>query len=429
MNKSSVFNTFEEQTGVSASGLKKSIGIGLIVVLSIIGFSMLGSVIESVDANEICVIQDPLDGELHWYTSAGYKGQWFGKVTKYPKRNIYRFNAIYEEADGKRVISQDHRLKIGFNDGGGGMVDGSIQYDMPLDSKNLSELHSKFGSAEAIQAQLVETVVKKSIYMTGPLMSSRESFAEKKNDLIHYVEDQIANGVYKTRRREERVKDTLTGTDKTLLVSEIVIGSNSLPERQETGQLTVFGIKPFNFSISELGYDTVVLDQIKKQQEITMAVQTSIAKAREAEQNAITVGKEGEASAAKARWEQEVVKAREVTAAEQRKAVALLDVQTADARKREQTLIGEGEGARRRAAMIADGALDKKLDAYVKVQQVYADAIKNYQGQWVPSVIMGQGGGGQQANAATSLLELMGVKAARDLGLDMNIPKNAGNSK
>lgn len=408
--------------------IKKILAIAISAVILVAALPLLWMIVENVDANEICVIQDPLDGDLHWYTTPGYKAQWFGKVTKYPKRNIFKFSATYQDSDGGRILIQDHRIKIGFNDGGGGKVDGSIQYDMPMDAKNLSELHSKFNSPEAIQSQLIETVVKKSIYLTGPMMSSRESYAEKKSDLIQHVEDQVTNGIYKTRRREERIIDAITGTEKTLLVSEIVIGTNGLPERQESGQLTVFGIKPFNFSISELDYDDVVIEQIKQQQQITMAVQTSIAKAREAEQNAITVGKEGEAAAAKAKWEQEVVKAREVTAAEQRKAVALLDVQTADARKREQTLIGEGEGARRRAVMVADGALEKKLDAYVKVQQMYSDAIKNYQGQWVPSVIMGQGSG-QQANAATNLLELMGVKAARELGLDMTIPRNTGNTK
>ena len=427
MRDTSVFGKLEEE-GAPVGAIKKGLGIVVIAVVAIIGFFLLGSIVESVDANEICVIQDPLDGELHWYTSAGYKPQWFGKVTKYPKRNIYRFGATYEESSGKRVIKEDHRLKIGFNDGGGGMVDGSIQYDMPVDPKNLSELHSKFGSAESIQAQLVETVVKKSIYMTGPLMSSRESFAEKKNDLIHFVEDQIANGVYKTRRREERVKDTLTGTDKTLLVSEIVMGNNGLPERQENGQLIAFGIKPFNFSISELGYDSAVLDQIKKQQEITMAVQTSIAKAREAEQNAITVGKEGEASAAKAKWEQEVEKAREVTAAQQRKEVAKLDAEAAALTKQKEILLGEGEGARKRAVMVADGALEKKLEAYIKVNQMYAEAIKGYSGQWVPSVVMGGQGSGS-ANGATSLMDMMAIKAARDLSLDMSMPRGNSNGK
>jgi hypothetical protein len=253
------------------------------------------------------------------------------------------------------------------------------------------------------------------------MMSSRESYAEKKSDLIHYVEDQVTNGIYKTRRREERVKDSITGVDKTLLVSEIVVGNNGVPERQETGQLTAFGIKPFNFSISELDYDAIVLEQIKQQQQITMAVQTSIAKAREAEQNAITVSKEGEALAAKAKWEQEVIKAREVTAAQQRKEVAKLDAESAALGKEKLILEGQGEATKRQLIMAADGALDKKLATFIETQKVWAEAFSKHPHPLVPSVMMGTGAGSAGgANAATNFMDMLMVKAAKDLAVNPN---------
>jgi hypothetical protein len=61
--------------------------------------------------------------------------------------------------------------------------------------------------------------------------------------------------------------------------------------------------------------------------------------------------------------------------------------------KRAETLRGEGEPARRRLVMEADGALEKKLQAYTEVSKLYASAIKDYQGNWVPSVVMGVGMG------------------------------------
>ncbi|MCH8308457.1 MAG: transcription termination/antitermination protein NusG [Proteobacteria bacterium] len=38
--------------------------------------------------------------------------------------------------------------------------------------------------------------------MTGPLLSSTESFAERRTDLIFWVEDQVNNGTYQTRTEE-----------------------------------------------------------------------------------------------------------------------------------------------------------------------------------------------------------------------------------
>ena len=76
--------------------------------------------------------------------------------------------------------------------------------------------------------------------------------------------------------------------------------------------------------------------------------------------------------------------------------------------------------------MEADGALDKKLEAYVAVNKGYADAIKTAApGAWTPQVSMGGSGNGNGANNAMQLVELMTAKAATDLGLDRTVTKGA----
>ena len=372
----------------------------------VIGFVVLIAcfkIFENLDANKIMVIQSPFSGKLTWHTSAGTKWQGFGKVTKYPRRAIFEF-----------------KTSVRFNDGGHGTMIGSVQYEYPLTPVHLTAIHSKFSNDAAVESQLITTVVNKAVYMTGPLMSSKESYAEKRNYLISYVEDQIQNGVYKTIQSEKKQADPMTGVEKMVTVVDIQ-QKNGLPERQEEAALKEFGIRTFNFSISELPYDQAVEAQIKSQQQITMDVQTSIASAKKAEQNAITVEKEGQALAAKARWEQEVIKARAVTESQQKLEVARLDAQAAEQKKREQILLGEGEAERKKLVMAADGALEKKLDAYVKVNELYADAIKGYQGAWVPSIVMG--GDGKAASGANDLIELLKVKTARDLSLDVGVPK------
>jgi hypothetical protein len=69
---------------------------------------------------------------------------------------------------------------------------------MPFDEQNLTGLHVRYGSHEAIAQQLIRTVVEKAVYMTGPLMSSKESYAEKRNELLRLMEDQVQRGVYRT---------------------------------------------------------------------------------------------------------------------------------------------------------------------------------------------------------------------------------------
>lgn len=403
---------------------RKGFGLGLFAITAIVIISVSGNLFENVDADEIVVIQAPVSGELNWFTQAGVQWQGFGRVTRYKKRSIYDFNQGGKDSAGKCA----NGIEVRFNDGGHGTMCGSVQYDMPMDAKSLTTLHTRFGSQEAIQRQLVETITGKSVYLSGPLMSSRESYAEKRNDLIHAVEDQIQNGVYRTLQEEVRVKDALTGQDKTVTHVKIVM-RDGVPERQEPPVLTENGIKASNFTINRLPYDPAVEKQIQDQQKIAMDVQTAIANAKKAEQDTITVSERGKADAAKAKWEQEVIKAKEVTAAEQRKAVADFDVQTAAQRKKESILLGEGEAERRKLVMSADGALDKKLEAWVKVNEVYANAFKDFKGSMVPSVTMGTSGANTALSNAQGLVELLTAKTAKDIALDLSLPSGAQTSK
>lgn len=374
---------------------------GLVLTLVLLVFTVFfaGRLFESVDASEIVVIQDPMDGELHWYTTPGLKWQNFGTATSYPKRSKFE-------------TEQTAR----FNDGGHGtMKELSIQWEMPLDAAHLTELHTKFGSPEAIEKSLIAPVVVKSVYMTGPLMSSKESYAEKRNYLISYVEDQIAHGVYMTTQQEQRIEDPLTKQEKTVVVVNIV-QKNGVPARQEESPLDRFGIRTSNFSFKTLEYDAQVEAQIQGQQKITMDVQTAIAESRKAEQRKLTVEAQGAADAAAAKWTQEVEKAKQVTAAQQRLEVAKLETAAADQYKQAALLKAEGDAGYRKKMMDADNALAQRLDAAIKINQAYADAIKGYQGNITPQVVMGGGKGEGGGGSIADLISLLVAQTAQQVG-------------
>jgi len=397
-----------------------AIGAVTVVVL-IICLMGLSNLVVHLDAKDVMIIQYP-NGTLRVCSQPGYYTQWFGTVTKYKKRSQFWFSSMNDQ--GK---TEDQSIAVRFNDGGHAHVSGSIAWEMPTADRAAIRLHTLYGSQSAIEQQLVRTVVEKSVYMTGPLMSSKESYAERRNDLISLIDDQIVHGVYKTEVLQEKQKDPITGQDKTVSIVKLVHDSNGLYARQDISPLEEFSIKTFNLAINEVKYDPTVEAQIKQQQDMIMQVQTSIAEAKRAEQTALTAAKNGEAEAAKAKWDQEVIKARLVTEAEARKAVAALDVQTADLRKKEMELQGEGEGAKRRAIMNADGALEMKLQTYRAVMHDAFDAMKGYQGNWVPGVIMaGTSQNGQHTNGAMDMINLMSVKAAQDLNLSLSVPNGGG---
>jgi len=153
-----------------------------------------------------------------------------------------------------------------------------------------------------------------------------------------------------------------------------------------------------------------------------------MANAKKAEQDAITAEQQGRANYQTSKWKQEELNATEIAIAEKNLKVKELDAQTAAAEKQADILRGQGEGERKRLVMQADGALDKKLDAWTKAQELWANAFAKYPGRAVPEVVIG-GSGGHQGTAAQTFMDMLSIKAARDLALDMTMPQGAVSKK
>lgn len=396
----------------------------IVIVLGIATLIILPQLFTNVDAKEIVVIQKP-GGELEVITDPGWKWQGMGKITRYARRDQFSFSVSKDQ--GKAA---DESILTRFNDGGHANISGTINWAMPLGAAQVIRLHKDFGSTNAIEQQLMRTAVQKVIYNVGPTMSSTESSAEKRPDIPKYIDDQLVNGTYLTKTVQKTEKDAITGQDKVINLVTIALDEKGQPARESHSQLTEYGLVLQAVAINDIHYDEAVETQIKERQKATTAVQISRANATRAEQDKITTISQGEANAAKAKWEQEVENAKTVAVANAKVLIADASVKEAEAYKKAEILRGEGEASHKRAVMEADGQLDKKLDALVKVNAMYAQAIQNAQpGAWSPSVVMGGAGGSNAGDRATSLVDLLTAKTAKDLGVDLGVVRGATAAK
>jgi hypothetical protein len=334
----------------------------------------------------------------------------------------------------------DQSIATRFNDGGHAKISGSVRVDLPLDRDHLTGLHVRYGSQDAIEHELVRTTFERSIYMSGPLMSSAESYTDKRNQLISFIEDQALHGVYRTTSKLARVKDAITGADKTASVVDIVKDDKAPGgfARSEPSPLADFAVKAYNLSINQIRYDDVVEKQIASQQAAIMEVQTAMAESRKAEQRAITAEQEGRAAATKTKWDQEQVKAKAIVQAQQEYEVQVMnakrDFERAEWNKKEmeqykdaQLLKAEGDATYKRKVMEADGALAPKLATYEKVMFKFAEEFGKQ--KWVPEVMFGGSGGQHEGNTAMTMIDIMGIKAAKDLALDFSMKQGQGQQK
>ncbi len=404
---------------------------------------------ENIDANEIVVHQDFTSGNLTIWRKPGLNYKGFGRITSYPKSDEFRFLAD-KDAKGN-VVSTKNCLQTRFNDKGKAAICGQVSFNLPSDDGMMREVHEKYGNVDSIRDRIVKATMVKAIYNAGPLMSSQESAGQRRGDLLTYMQDQATQGIYKTMEKEEVMEDLtlppievvetvdvplldrdgkvkLDENDQPIMGKEarkkttpqtkrvkilIPIEKGGVFEVREVSVAKTLNIQLHSFTIDTIEYEDKVQEQISAQRDMEMRIQTKIAEAESARQDAITSEQTGLAAAAKARWEQETIKAKEVTKAAQAKEVAALDLDAAKLQRDAMVTRAEGEAKSKKLVMEADGALEKKLAAYVEVAKAFAAEIGKQ--RWVPNVVMGSGA---PASPGMDIMNMLAVKAAQDLALD-----------
>ena len=385
--------------------LKSIISIAIVAVVAIITLCSLGRIGEDVKNEQIVVNQMPFTGTMKYWTTPGFEWQWFGKTTVYYKTQQVWFGADNEE--GKQM---GNPIKVTFNDASDGQIYGSLRVKLPTDPTYLSRIQTDYNGMDRLMQDLIRQQVTKVIYASGPLMSAFESYAEKKNDLIEYITDQLNNGVYKTTVKTIETVDPITGEKKTIKIASLIPDENAPGgyKRSESSPFSYYGLEIGQVSVSRIGYSDKVVKQIEQQQEANMMVQTSKAKTLAAQQEAIRAEEAGKAAAMEAKWQQEKVKAVEVTKAEQEYEVARLAALKAKEEAKRIEAEGQAKAAANRALVNAGLTPLEKATIEKETKIGVAQALSKIQ---LPTYVVAGGNGGNGNTA----MDAMGLKMMTDL--------------
>ena len=252
--------------------LKSIISIAIVAVVAIITLCSLGRIGEDVKNEEIVINQMPFTGTKKYWTTPGFEWQWFGKTTVYFKTQQLWFGS---EDDNNR--QQGNPIPVIFNDASDGQIYGSLRVKLPTDPMYLARIQTDYNGMDRLMTDLVRPTVTKVIYASGPLMSAFESYAEKKNDLIEYITDQLNNGVYKTTVKTIETIDPITNEKKTIKIASLIPDENAPGgyKRSEVSPFSYYGLEIGQVAVSKIGYSETVRKQIAQQQEANMMVQTS----------------------------------------------------------------------------------------------------------------------------------------------------------
>lgn len=376
----------------------------IIAAIAVFCLASLGKIGEDVKNETIVVNQFPFTGNMEYWTTPGYHWQWFGKTTTYYKTSQLWFGSDNEE--GKQM---GNPIPVIFNDASDGMIYGSLRVKLPTETKYLERIQTDYNGMDRLMQDLVRPTVTKVIYASGPLMSAFESYAEKKNDLIEYVTDQLNNGVYKTTVKQVEVIDQFSGEKKNVKVASLVIDEDAPGgyARSESSPFAYYGLEIGQVAVSKIGYSQKVMQQIAQQQESNMLVQTSRSRTIAAQQETIRIAEEGKAAAEKAKWEQEKIKVVAVTKASQEYEVSRLEALKANEVAKKVKAEGEAQAAAARAKVSAglEPEVKARIDKETKIG--VAEALSKIQ---LPKVVMTGG-----TNTGNSAMDAMGLKMMTDL--------------
>lgn len=378
--------------------IKKYVLIAVGVILAIVFMSCIGSLVEDVDNKNIVINQVPISGTMDVWTEPGMHAQKFGNITTYSKAEQFNFG-----------VGGGTPISITFNDASNGSIYGSLRVKLPTDREHMLRIHTDYPGMNRVMEDLVLPTVNKVVYASGPLMSAFESYAEKKNNLIEYITDQLNNGVYTTTISIVEVIDPVTREKKQQKVADLIPDESAAGgyRRSEKSPFEYYGIEIGQVSVAKIDYEKRVQDQIAQQQEANMAVATARSKSLAAQQEAIRAEEEGKAAAAKAKWEQEKVKAVEVTKAEQEYEVARLAALKANEEAKKIRAEGEAEAAAARAKVSAGLSPQEKAEWDYKKAVGVAQALSGIK---LPTYVVA-GGNGSQNNA----MDAMGLKMMKEL--------------
>jgi hypothetical protein len=402
--------------------------ISILAVVIIVIFTTMGFGIN--DAGHRTVVQYPT-GTLYVKFTPGIYIKWFGSTKIY--NDVITFDFDKSAASVDSSIDQKG-ISVRYQDGGTGTVFGKARFSLPSDEDTMLHLHKAFRSNRGVSQKLIKTVTEEGMNLTAGLMSSEEAYAEKRSIYTQWSSLQISKGKFQTKLEKIKTVDESTGKTVTKNIPVISYGEDGLPIHLNS-DLVDYGVSVNGYQITDWDFEPKTLQQIATKREATMAIITAIANAERAKQDAITSEEQGKANVMTAKYQKEVLKEQAVVDAQREKEVAMIAAEknvevarqqkleaeqkklAAAEYKQEQILRGEGDGAYKKLVMEADGALAQKLATYEKVMNRFAQAIEKQ--KWVPEVQMGVSESG--GSNAMTLIEMMSVKAAKDLALDIKI--------
>ena len=383
-------------------------------------------------------------------TDIGYHWKGFGRATAWKQAQTVQFVAG-DKMDGDDTSGAVQDYKIVFLGNVDCVVEASTRFRLPQGDQFL-KIAQEYRTPENFMATALTPAIKETLQSTASLMSADDYFAGARSEFGNEFENQLRQGIYVTKRKEVQRKSVRDrneagglvsgageedGIKRVEYVTEKVLDDKGVPVRK-VHQFVNMGVEVVEARITNVDPNPQYKQRMQKVQQALAELAIARQDRLKEEEQKLLVTARGEKEVEQKRQETLRDQIEQTTKAETDKKLALINAErekqsAAIAKQTSQELLekakidsqatktlADAEAYAKQAVIEADGALDKKLAAYVEVQKAFAEAFSKAP---VPSVNMSGSGANGRGGEAQDFLNLLTVKAAKDLQLDMNVKR------
>jgi len=377
----------------------------VIIVCIVLGIlltiSFAGQIFETNQAGNFQIKQAALSGEMTAHLQPGTYFQMFGNIDTY--RNVATIG-FGEKHQGDASADIDG-IEVIFNDGSKALISGLIRIKLPTSDAECLQLKKEYaqGYEHFIRSGVVP-IVSNAVKLSANLRSAQDAYTTLAL-FQQAVEDQLKNGVYVTKSDKIIVERT-TGEKEEQRVTVLVYGEDGQPLRTPN-RLQQLGCSVMECVIDVPDFDPKVKEMIAARKDEAMKTELAKQSAIRAKQDAITSEEQGKANVAKAKYEREVEKVKEVTDAQKLYEVAALQAKMADEQKKATIAKGQAEAEASRLKVSAGLSPQERAEWDYKTKVgVAAELAKVH----VPTIVIGGGEGkGASPMDAIGVNMLLGI--------------------
>ena len=400
-------------------------GVGIFLLI----FLAIANPISWNDAGNRTVVEQAGGKQFVEFTPGLFYAGMFAKETEWPNQiSVTYMDSILKNDGLKDNGIEIGMIKIMFNDGTTADVKGITQFVLPSDEKDMILIHNTHRTPQSLVSKRLATFTKECLQSSAQSMSSDKHYGGGRAQMSQDFLDQLRNGVYISQTEEKIVYDSVEHEKKRLYITSIKRGKDGQPERK-TSAIREYSISVADASIVDTDYATVVDQKLGKIIDAATKSAVSRQELMTAQQQTLTAKAKGEQALVELEYQQKQDQTKQVVAAqtlvkvaEQDKLQQKIQAEAASYESQKRTTLANVAAYEKRTTIQANGALELKLDTWLKSEQFKWEAFAKFQGNLVPQIQTGNAGSGTNG---LNFMEIMGAKAARDLSLDMSIDRTA----